>query len=55
MKGCQPYEMPQCEHHVPGKLQPCSSLPDYYTPKCKTECSNPAYTTPFKSDHHTSK
>ncbi|XP_033126927.1 cathepsin B-like isoform X2 [Anneissia japonica] len=37
-QGCQPYEIPSCDHHVVGKLQPCGdTLP---TPKCKNTCED---------------
>ncbi|KAE8573216.1 Cat24 [Halyomorpha halys] len=50
--GCQPYEIQACEHHTTGKLPSCDSLPMSDTPKCQRKCTNAAYTTPFKSDHH---
>ncbi|GFR67278.1 cathepsin B [Elysia marginata] len=36
-QGCQPYEIPACDHHVVGKLKPCSKsiMP---TPRCKKTC-----------------
>jgi len=35
-KGCRPYTIPSCEHHVPGKLDPCSGDAD--TPECTKQC-----------------
>ncbi|XP_068706440.1 cathepsin B-like [Montipora foliosa] len=35
-KGCQPYQIPSCDHHVKGHLKPCGSvLP---TPPCERKC-----------------
>ena len=35
-KGCQPYTIPACDHHVPHSKNPCNgSLP---TPQCKRSC-----------------
>lgn len=47
-QGCQPYEIPACDHHVQGKLQPCSKhiMP---TPKCKKTCE-PNYSKSFNDD-----
>ena len=35
-EGCQPYEIPACDHHVVGKLKPCGNI--LPTPKCKKTC-----------------
>ena len=35
-KGCRPYEVASCDHHVKGKRQPCG--PDVETPRCKRKC-----------------
>ena len=35
-KGCQPYEIPACEHHSTGKLKPCKG--DSPTPHCHRQC-----------------
>ena len=40
-QGCQPYEIPACDHHVVGKLKPCGDI--LPTPKCKESCE-PSYT-----------
>ncbi|GAB1606663.1 cathepsin B-like [Argonauta hians] len=48
-KGCQPYEIPACEHHVPGKLPPCSGeLP---TPDCSNKCEQ-GYNRTYEADKH---
>ncbi|CAG4983036.1 cathepsin B [Colias croceus] len=46
-QGCLPYEIPPCEHHVPGDRMPCSG--DTKTPKCERACKKP-YDTAYKSD-----
>lgn len=35
-KGCQPYKIPACDHHVVGHLKPCGSI--LPTPPCKRQC-----------------
>lgn len=49
-KGCQPYKIPACDHHVPGKLKPCSKeiLP---TPKCVHKCEA-GYNISYSDDKH---
>ncbi|BFZ21116.1 hypothetical protein BsWGS_24155 [Bradybaena similaris] len=49
-EGCQPYEIPACDHHVVGKLKPCGKE-EVETPKCKHTCEA-SYTTPYKKDKH---
>jgi len=49
-QGCQPYEIPACDHHVVGKLQPCSKK-EMKTPKCAKKCEA-SYTTPYSQDKH---
>ncbi|XP_005107685.1 cathepsin B [Aplysia californica] len=49
-QGCQPYMIPACDHHVQGKLQPCSKK-EMKTPRCKDTCES-SYSTPFKQDKH---
>ena len=35
-QGCQPYQIPSCDHHVPHSKNPCKGeLP---TPKCEHTC-----------------
>lgn len=36
-QGCQPYEIPSCEHHMHGTRPDCSMLP-LPTPTCKNSC-----------------
>ncbi len=35
-EGCEPYSLPNCDHHVSGKYQPCSG--EGPTPSCKRSC-----------------
>uniref|UniRef100_A0A2A4J6I6 Peptidase C1A papain C-terminal domain-containing protein n=1 Tax=Heliothis virescens TaxID=7102 RepID=A0A2A4J6I6_HELVI len=35
-EGCRPYEIPPCEHNVPGDLPPCG--PKVTTPECIKAC-----------------
>lgn len=51
-QGCRPYEIPPCEHHVPGKRMPCSG--DASTPKCSRTCED-GYNVPYKKDKHYGK
>ncbi|XP_067941372.1 cathepsin B-like [Watersipora subatra] len=46
-KGCQPYAIKPCEHHVNGTRQPCSG--DEHTPKCTKECES-SYSKSYKDD-----
>ena len=40
-EGCQPYQIPACDHHVPGSKNPChGELP---TPECKHTCREGYY------------
>ncbi|XP_067667062.1 cathepsin B-like [Haliotis asinina] len=48
-KGCQPYQLPHCDHHVPGKYQPCTG--DSETPKCEKRCQ-PYYNITYENDKH---
>lgn len=51
-QGCQPYQIPSCDHHVPGKLKPCGSeLP---TPRCERSCRK-GYDTSYSQDKHFGK
>jgi cathepsin B len=45
-QGCQPYEIPPCEHHVPGPRPNCTSGS---TPKCVKHCED-SYPIPYKQD-----
>jgi len=47
-QGCQPYEIPACDHHVKGKLQPCSKK-EMHTPRCSKKCID-GYNTSFAQD-----
>ena len=35
-KGCEPYEVKACDHHVKGHLKPCGGIVP--TPPCKKKC-----------------
>ncbi|XP_022101486.1 cathepsin B-like [Acanthaster planci] len=48
-KGCQPYKIPACDHHVVGRLKPCTG--DDPTPKCVHKCI-PSYNISYKDDLH---
>jgi cathepsin B len=48
-QGCRPYEIPPCEHNVPGKRQKCGSYIN--TPKCNQSCNN-KYKIKYKNDLH---
>ena len=51
-KGCQPYEIPKCEHHVEGPFKPCGKeLP---TPMCSHKCES-NYNKTFDQDKHFGK
>lgn len=41
-KGCQPYKIPSCDHHVKGKLKPCEKI--LPTPPCRHTCQPGNYT-----------
>jgi len=47
--GCRPYEVPPCDHHVNGTLQPCGDV--VKTPACKSECVA-GYQTTYANDKH---
>ncbi|XP_041361383.1 cathepsin B-like [Gigantopelta aegis] len=51
-QGCQPYVLPQCDHHVPGTKPPCSG--DAKTPSCSHKCE-PGYNKTFEHDKHYGK
>jgi len=48
-KGCQPYEIPACEHHSTGHLKPCSGSES--TPKCQYKCQQ-GYNVSYTDDKH---
>lgn len=35
-QGCEPYSLPNCDHHCTGKYQPCGNIGP--TPACKKSC-----------------
>lgn len=47
-KGCQPYLIKSCEHHVNGTRGPCDEGGS--TPKCHHTCENKDYTVPYDQD-----
>lgn len=49
-QGCQPYEIPPCEHHTTGHLKPCTS-PEADTPPCKKVCED-SYKVSYSADKH---
>ncbi|KAG8301350.1 cathepsin B-like [Homalodisca vitripennis] len=52
-EGCQPYTLPTCEHHVPGKRKNCKAYGNLPTPPCKSKCYNKKYKDhSFIKDHH---
>lgn len=48
-EGCQPYEIPACEHHSNGTRPPCSGSTK--TPKCEKKCQS-SYKIAYKDDLH---
>ncbi|GLV32083.1 Cathepsin B [Carabus blaptoides fortunei] len=52
-QGCQPYEIPPCEHHVNGSRPSCNG-DDHGTPKCQRACEK-GYPVPYKKDLHFGK
>lgn len=48
-EGCQPYVIPECEHHVNGTRPPCSEGGD--TPKCQKSCIS-GYPKTYQQDKH---
>lgn len=48
-QGCQPYQIPSCDHHVVGKQKPCGQeLP---TPRCERTCIK-GYDKDYMDDKH---
>lgn len=48
-EGCQPYAIPACDHHVPGKLKPCGDI--LPTPPCTKQCRD-GYPKTYEEDKH---
>ena len=48
-EGCQPYEIPSCEHHTSGSKKPCEGSEP--TPKCKKSCRE-GYNVSYSDDKH---
>lgn len=48
LKGCRPYEIAPCEHHVNGTRPPCNGE-EGNTPKCVHTCQS-SYTKSYKDD-----
>lgn len=53
LQGCLPYTIKACDHHVVGKLQPCSKSIGP-TPKCKHTCEA-GYNVTYEKDKHYGK
>lgn len=51
-KGCQPYKIPACDHHVVGPLAPCKG--DLPTPRCSSRCEY-GYNNTYHDDKHFGK
>jgi len=51
-KGCEPYLIPACDHHVPKSKNPCSGI--LPTPECKTQCRD-GYNKTYDADKHHGK
>jgi cathepsin B len=48
-KSCKPYQFPPCNHHSTGPFDDCTKH-QYVAPRCKTECYNANYPTPYSQD-----
>ncbi|KAK3750353.1 hypothetical protein QZH41_010270, partial [Actinostola sp. cb2023] len=48
-QGCQPYLIAACDHHVKGKLKPCTGIQP--TPECVHKCEA-GYNVSFSGDKH---
>jgi len=48
-KGCQPYEIKPCEHHVNGTRKPCTGIE--HTPHCHKTCES-GYKLGYDEDKH---
>ncbi|XP_065584830.1 cathepsin B-like isoform X4 [Artemia franciscana] len=51
-EGCQPYEIPACEHHIDGPRPPCTG--EGKTPKCHKTCEA-GYDVSYEKDLHKGK
>uniref|UniRef100_A0A2I9LNU9 Cathepsin B n=1 Tax=Centruroides hentzi TaxID=88313 RepID=A0A2I9LNU9_9SCOR len=51
-EGCQPYQIPSCEHHTTGPRPPCSG--DDPTPQCVHACRR-GYNVSYNEDKHYGK
>jgi len=49
-QGCQPYEIPPCEHHVNGTRQKCDGE-EGDTPTCSNKCED-SYNVDYSADKH---
>lgn len=50
--GCQPYDIPDCEHHTTGERPPCGDIVN--TPKCVHMCEK-GYNVSYRADKHFGK
>ncbi|XP_014244687.1 cathepsin B-like [Cimex lectularius] len=50
--GCQPYQVPECDHYTKGTRPDCATLPEFETDECQKTCLNSEYKTDFKNDRH---
>jgi len=46
-QGCQPYTLPNCDHHTTGQYSPCGDIVP--TPKCAKTCE-PSYSKSYPAD-----
>jgi len=51
-EGCQPYQVPKCDHHTTGQYKPCGA--EQKTPKCSNECES-GYPKTYSEDKHHGK
>ena len=47
--GCQPYQIPHCDHHEPGPFHDCGTI--LPTPNCEKQCRS-GYPISFEKDKH---
>lgn len=52
-KGCRPYSLQKCEHHVPGPLPNCDKF-HFNTPSCDKHCES-SYNVTYNKDLHFAK
>jgi cathepsin B len=50
-KGCEPYPLPPCEHHINSTHYPACSQSTAPTPKCASSCQS-GYNVPYGQDKH---